>query len=581
MLFEKRLSRLLPGIGMAGFALCLSGCIDKDYDLSDIDSTAQVKIDNLVLPLNMKPVELGDIISADPGSDPDGSEFRYDDITGDYYLISTGDYSSDPIKIGGIYAAEPTPASKTITFPAVKGTSDLAALPGVVLSELNYDFSYTYQPVNRFIEAIDVATLDHLTMGISIATSNSMVTLDDVKFHLPEGMFCSVKTTPSNLPSSYDFETGVLSIGGGFQKADVTVVVDSINVAQAGGSLDRDADTFVFANNIGLTGARVTSEVESASEQIVVGYNLSDLEITALSGKISYDLEVDDTNISLEDLPEELRQEGTNLTLINPQLYLNVSNPFSANGVYVQTDLDVYQVREGKVASSSVASLNKFNLGGNAEKQLPVQSVCLSPEKPQNPFETFDVFHTFSGLGSVVAGDGLPDELMVRLTNTRVPSGTEVKSFPIGRDRNDVVEGTYSFYAPLALQKGSVIYYTSKTNDWDIDDADELYIDMLEVSADVTSNVPLSVELSALPLNQKGEEMTHVKVEPATLAADGSSKVVIRITALPGTSIVGIDGLEYTAKVTAGDSEQNLNKNMKLVLDNIKVKVNGYYQTKL
>ncbi len=38
--------------------LLLTGCMDDNYDLSNIDTTSEVKVNGLVLPVNVKPVTL-------------------------------------------------------------------------------------------------------------------------------------------------------------------------------------------------------------------------------------------------------------------------------------------------------------------------------------------------------------------------------------------------------------------------------------------------------------------------------------------------------------------------------------------
>ncbi len=80
-------------------ALCVAAasCVDDNYDLSDIDTTTRVTVDNLTVPMNMDPVVLSDIISIDEGSKIqavtiDGNEF--------YALSQKGDFNSDPIYVG-------------------------------------------------------------------------------------------------------------------------------------------------------------------------------------------------------------------------------------------------------------------------------------------------------------------------------------------------------------------------------------------------------------------------------------------------------------------------------------------------
>ncbi|MDE6836643.1 MAG: hypothetical protein K2J03_06775 [Muribaculaceae bacterium] len=48
--------------------LLLPGCIDKNYDLSDIDKTTQINVKDLVVPVNVEAIELSNIIKLDDDS---------------------------------------------------------------------------------------------------------------------------------------------------------------------------------------------------------------------------------------------------------------------------------------------------------------------------------------------------------------------------------------------------------------------------------------------------------------------------------------------------------------------------------
>jgi len=78
--------------------LCMAtaSCVDDNYDLSDIDTTTRVTVDNLTVPMNMDPLVLSDIISIDEDSKIqavtiDGKEF--------YALSQKGEFNSDPLYV--------------------------------------------------------------------------------------------------------------------------------------------------------------------------------------------------------------------------------------------------------------------------------------------------------------------------------------------------------------------------------------------------------------------------------------------------------------------------------------------------
>ncbi|MDE5972830.1 MAG: hypothetical protein K2G94_08815, partial [Muribaculaceae bacterium] len=57
------------------------------------------------------------------------------------------------------------------------------------------------------------------------------------------------------------------------------------------------------------------------------------------------------------------------------------------------------------------------------------------------------------------------------------------------------------------------IVYSDNDCGWDLEDADDLHIDLLEITTDVTSELPLSVALSAIPLDKNGDPMDPEKIK--------------------------------------------------------------------
>ncbi|MDE5807745.1 MAG: hypothetical protein K2H76_06475 [Muribaculaceae bacterium] len=94
-------------------ALLLSGCIDNKYDLSDIDKTTQINVNDLVIPVNVDAVKLDDIITID-----DDSKIKIVNLNGtEVYAVSeTGDFNSDDINIKGFRAEKPEIGDAHLTF---------------------------------------------------------------------------------------------------------------------------------------------------------------------------------------------------------------------------------------------------------------------------------------------------------------------------------------------------------------------------------------------------------------------------------------------------------------------------------
>lgn len=560
----------------------LSGCIDDKYDLSDIDTTARVNFNDLVLPVKMAPVELQNVIEADASDDLESdAEFRYNVETGEYYIQTDGTFSVDDITINGINVDPLDNETRTVTTPVRQGSEKLSEISGVDLNDLLYDFTYEFDGVDDYIQDISVATTD-FSININARTSSPDVMLSDMCFHFPAGLVGTPVADNGRYDVDYDINTGLLTVYGQYTQMHLVFDVDQLYLHEAGGQFNRADATFIFKNNVGVVDAEIVSENAAPSVTISIDYDFSALDVTAITGIIHYDADVDDSSVSLADLPKELRQEGTDITLLDPQIYLNVTNPLAEYGAFAETGLAIYQVRDDDTAADPSAEISDVKIGFNPNTGAPVldQTILLSTgtEAPENTIMPFTNHVRFDGLGAVVAGNGLPTELLVRFVDPRVPMNTKVTDFPIGQTVSRV-EGTYTFYAPLALAKDSRIVYSDDDCGWDLEDADDLHIDLLEITTDVTSELPLSVTLSAIPLDKKGDPMDpeKIKVTPAEIPANSTASVVLRVTG----DIVGIDGIRYTATVVADGSEKALTRTMKLKLDNLRGKINGYYQTKM
>ncbi len=59
----------LPSVVSLMAVATLVSCVDNDYDLSDIDTTTQINVNNLVVPFNLDVIKLSDIIEVKEGSE--------------------------------------------------------------------------------------------------------------------------------------------------------------------------------------------------------------------------------------------------------------------------------------------------------------------------------------------------------------------------------------------------------------------------------------------------------------------------------------------------------------------------------
>lgn len=566
---------------LAAATLLLTGCIDNDYDLSDIDTTSKVEVKDLTLPINMEPFTLEAMFDIDE-QDPDE---KIKVIDGEYCVRESGSFDSKEIRIGRIHLNSiPGQSSETSINTGYSGT-----VPGGIAISLPFStdiatVSYSTNSVPK--EIVDVTALGaNFSVGyqIFIPELNGKVrklAFKDVKVQFPKGL----KATPNH--GSYDSETGILEIDNlELTQPGVTLTLQctGVDFKKIGGEFSASNQTasidleLSVSGDLAINSSDLTGTMPSTITLRGTG-SVSDMEVTSFSGKIRY--VVDDVTIDpvdLSGLPDILDQEAK-ISIANPQIYLALENPV---GRYFKED--DYRATTGFAINSQfkdgLVTEHPLDNGTFEISRADRSAYCLSPELVTNvPDGYAGATHVgYHSLSTVLEGNGtgLPKSLDIALTSPTIIG--EVGDFPLSDDEHEnlgSVKGTYEFLAPLALGAGSKIVYTDTDDGWNDEDLDAVTISTLSISMHVKSDVPINFKLEAYPIDAKGNQINTVKIEPVDIIAGQEQDIVIRITG----EINHLDGITYTATgyVPEGMSSA-LSKNMSLNCTNIRATFSGYY----
>lgn len=573
-----RVPKLLSATMLLGIA-SMSSCIDNDYDLSDIDSTVRVDVDNLVLPVNLDEITLSSILNIKEGD-------RVQIVNGSYAFVEEGSFTSEEINIDEVLIASPyiAPVVQTINsgLPAGIGAGAPDVAVTVDIPESVTHFSTTSNLVSDFIVSIDdVKVESDVIMSISIAELEGAIESFDVAYinlQLPAGIDVVPET------GTFDKETGILTATNLKSTGNTVYVkmkVTDIDFSKADAKFDAATRIVSFAGSFAVKSSRFiisTGKLTGAAPSkftLETRYAMSDVVVEAFSGIVRYDVEgTDISDVTLDNLPDILTQEGTDISIVNPQIYLSVNNPLSTYGVKAQTGLTITSY--GKDNVSKAYSINEpyFVIPGSAASaEFYLSPLAVSAFYPgySSPEHV-----AFTSLSDVLSGDGLPARLSITLNDPCMPAQA-VRDFRLGVNLGKV-EGDYTFYAPLALKSGSEIVYAATEDGWGGDDLEDLTIESLTLTAVVKSDLPFGADVVAYPIDSNGDRIGNVSIEGAHVApmADGQA---IEIT-LTG-EIKGFDGICYTATITAGDSEKTLDPDMNIRFTNIRAKAKGYYQKEL
>lgn len=591
------------------------GCVDNNYDLSDIDKSVEVPVNDLVIPVNFNPVTLNTIIDIDNSESitkektADGKEIYVYSYRGDF-----GDNSKD-IKINDFRVKAPDNINPSIvhvnTSDLNKARKKVPGLGNIISYNMNHmstAFSYKINDIDSKVSMIQEVITPKVTFSTSLSLPKSILNLckeveiKNVKMKFPKGLYLNLSEgakksngkngidNANNAAKSsigtYNPETGELIIDqytAKNGKIDVSLTAEVIDIEELGIKLANNQFDFDGAIDVESGQLDLITDLEDLTRfptnfDVDIDYDFSSFDITKFSGKIDYDIDAPDFKpADLSDIPDFLAQEETKIKIANPQIYISIDNTCAPYGLGGSAGLEITPIRDNE-KDTPLKMDEKIVIGH--DKGVGPYKYAISPEgtalKPVKEYEDATKY-LFSQLGNVLYGEGLPQKLDVDFINPKIEGTAE--NFPLGTNIPSV-KGNYLFRAPLALADGSQIIYSGTEDDWNSDALEDLYVQTLELTADVTSTVPLAVRLSADILNK---DKQHIGIASATEIPSGAQNYPITISITPEQGrdfISGIDGIFYKAWAISNapaDQAEALSPEQTLKLDNIRVKVSGKY----
>lgn len=583
--------------------LLTTSCRDNKYDLSDIDTTSRFIANKLIVPLNMEPIQLDLLISID-----DDSDIRKDD-NGNYYFrkSSTVPFQSNTVKVDKITIAKPADISENVTLnitlpdevinkieqyandktiAEIIGDPTLSAQVGINSNTSIFnitvndvrDLNLNTNGIDSHITKLEKIDINPLTLTIDVNLDGlkdlvNTVNIKDLEITLPCGM-----TVTDN--DNYNSSTGKLqydnlAVTNARKRIETTVVGFVYNeMANDGALFDVNKHAFTYNKKCGIIGTaevkardlNANAKLDAIKNAKNANYNCdvkfsNDIVANSYSGGINYS--IDDVNIdpvNINNLPEILKESGTNIELENPQLYLIVNNPFYKNNITVTAGLNI-------VGNNPIEKNNLIFDKENNKK-------ALSPKNKRDELYYKDTdydLEEFKDLKVLLSGDRIPEKLDIKLLNP-VLNADEVKDFALGINHPGFT-GTWEFYTNLSLTENSKIKYTKEWNDWGSKDLDGLTVEKATISLTVKKDIALDAESIEFALLGKNGNLKSKKI---ALLGNEEQPIVLE---LEGTPVKNIYGGKVTVNLKGRGKD--LNKTQKLEISNLRVTVDGYYDKEL
>lgn len=573
----------------------VTSCVDNDYNLTDVDGTAKVQVNDLVLPVNIDEISLRNIFDIDSGS-------HIQEINGEYVLIDSGTYKSDEIEIPSITV--PAPSIDSIGPKLISLINNGGSTNKSQSSLLDSDFSlrfdigeqlseFTYEQDGLSKYIVDITrisanfniTIDLVVDGIDeFVNSWSMV---DLEMYLPKGL------TGTTNYGKYDKATGIVKIDNEVLNGSTLsfiMNVEKVDMKEAGAIFDSKNHTFSLKDKLGIrkgevvvTNADLKSNIDITKLPMkipfTVKFKMDELNVTSFAGKVQYSIDgVDISDIAIEGLPKILSDSLTDISLVNPQIYICFSNPLGTNyGLKAQTGLTLTAKRSNP-KDNVVCPIDSgvFELSCNGCQGC---QFCLSPTDPGqgNYWGKFvNAKHEpFTSLSNILAGKGIPKAIGISLDSLCIPEQEIKEELPLGYPFGSVT-GCYTIFAPLQFKPGSKIIYSSTEDGWSDEDLEKMTITKLEISALISNNFPLDIEITGQPIDVDGNIIEGVYIEGAQVGSGVEDKpITITVTG----EVKKLDGITFVATAVASEEQLVLRPEEHIVLKEVKAKVSGSYDT--
>lgn len=599
--------------GALTLPLLLVGCVDENYDLSDIDTNTRIAVNNLVIPLNLSDIVLDDVIDL---SDNENIAEVTVDGKKMWAIKKSGEISSDALSIDPVHINAPSIPSNSIRLQAdVPGLNsrrrassldnisvdykvESPMLSGFSLNTRNIDDALV--SVKNIIASSPIKLVIKFSLSQSLANDISKITFRNVPLSLPKGLVMADGTSGRLSMGTYNPQTGTGMLNGeyvtnGRNYVNIELYAEGLNAEMAGIQIENH--TIDFSGDAGLAGSGVISLTPSLDNvslprdfTLSGDYTLSSFDVKTVSGTIDYVAEgIDIDPIDLSDLPDFLADPETDIKLVNPQVYLGAVNTTATYHTGVEGNVALESVF-GDTASAPVRTEDSpvFQIGW--DRGVTTYNIALAPNTGAlDLLSDFPqpVKYTFSGLGSILSNPavgegGLPKKVRVSLPSLRFFG--DALDFPVSQPGNptfgkiDGLTGNYTFFAPLALQNHSTIVYSETEDGFSTEDLDKLTLNRVNLSAVASTNIPFKVELYIAVFNEAGERL-GVTSQNMVIEPSSTTPVALGVTSTPESPIKGIHSIQYRARVLSGTDERPLSPDQYIRLSNLRITVDGYYDT--
>ena len=550
--------------------ISLNSCqVDDAYDLDkDIDMTITVGGDITVPGSSTDEMMLKDLLEIEEGSTVTTDE------NGNYMLKQDGGSNSSNIEIPRV-SIEATSGFTGVDIDGVSNnTGSSIDIPATnigidenIAIDINSDGITSVLKELVYVKTNCVNTSVVIDLN-KVGTSNVSATMSDFEVVFPE--FMTLETSDSNWEVT-DGRVLKLKNSEGQKFSDdlrVPINITKIDFEKAGAEYIFNANAkdnnviklngeIALKGNISLEG----SMGSGASAGLRIDVESSEIEVEEVSAVVDPEIDITIDPVEISDLPDFLNDENAAIELTDPRLFFTVTNP---SPIAVKFGATLKPIKTGMTLES--VDIKDIEIPAGCENYV----ICIHQNAEMDADVTADSKVTVEDLGNIIKR--IPEKIEVENIVVTVPDSP----ITVQAGKTYEMSTAYEINTPLMFSEGTNIVYTETMDGWG-SDLEDVEFNKVEATMSVTNNLPLGVNLTAVAIDNAGNELSNVKVDiDMDIKAGATSDVKFTVSTTNG-SIKGLDGLKLT--VTAKGSEEtknvSLNENQYIQIKDLKLKLTG------
>ena len=556
---KKRLTNKTFSCAFVLLSSCMLSCVDSEYDLSkDLDMTVTVGGENLTIPAsNTKNITLEKIFDLNEESTVKA------DADGNYALSQTGKGSNTRVSIEEI-----TIKSSEIALQSARTELNYMMSPsGTLEATVNDKTSFSIDKRNITTDVTELYSSDVImpaSLRMNIEGSNSLTLKKGFQIEFPDYM--TITTTDQRVKITGSVLTFIQDINVSQNSAlYIPIQVTRIDFESMGTGKGLVAPGhLVIADDINISGTSTTTGGSAIQMIMDTEIKIDEIQLTQVTAKVSID------PITINNLPDFLKDEQVRIDMTDPKIYLTVSN---TSPVEVNFSGVLKSYKGGKLLASVPVgqSPNLITIPGNQPDEY---IICL--HRLNNHVEGADASVTVENLNDLI--ETIPDE--IRMDNIEAKASDKRCTIVLGSTYN--VKTDYEINAPLQFNEGTNIVYSDVIDNWN-KDVKDLSVKEVVITMDAQNSIPLTMNMEVKAINKNGTVLNSISTEVSSQIAAGTmenAKVTplkITLKSTDANAFKELDGLKYEVSATssAETSGKVLNKNQYLRLENMTIKIKG------